>query len=351
VATPRLSVIVPAHNAADVLPHCLAALRSSVLDAAWELIVVNDSSTDGTSALAAAGADRVVDLGGGPYGPAGARNRGSEVARGDVLAFIDADITVHATTLRELLATLDEAPAVDAVFGAYDTNPPARGLVSRYRNLLHHYVHAQNAGPADTFWAGCGAIRRTAFVRAGGFDDDRYRTPQIEDIDLGYRLRALGCSIVLRPEIQVTHLKRWTLGSMIRGDLFNRGVPWMHLLLSRSAPRGGSLNIQRREKFLTAAAGLAALCVIAAAVTGQATWLAAAAVLTLAIVIANARLFRWFAGLHGWMFGAGTIPLHLLYYMINAAAVAIALVQQLSGTARVSRDERGVGTTIQRQIV
>ncbi len=102
-------------------------------------------------------------------------------------------------------------PDVSAVFGAYDTQPEAPQLVSQYRNLLHHFVHSQSAGEAETFWGGCGAIRREVFLEAGRYDEWSYPRPQIEDVELGHRVRALGHRILLRPEIQCTHLKRWTL--------------------------------------------------------------------------------------------------------------------------------------------
>ena len=68
-------------------------------------------------------------------------------------------------------------PDVSAVFGSYDASPPARGIVSEYRNLLHHYVHQTSGGLATTFWAGLGAVRREAFVAVDGFDDWRFRSP------------------------------------------------------------------------------------------------------------------------------------------------------------------------------
>ena len=49
---------------------------------------------------------------------------------------------------------------VETLFGSYDDDPPAPGLVSRYKNLLHHHVHQNGRPDASTFWAGCGAIRR-----------------------------------------------------------------------------------------------------------------------------------------------------------------------------------------------
>jgi len=119
------------------------------------------------------------------------------------------------------------------VFGSYDDAPEARGLLSEYRNLLHRYVHLRGAGEAETFWAGCGAIRRDAFEAVGGFDTARFPRPQIEDIELGYRLRERGGRIRLDPSIQGTHLKRWSLWPMFRTDFRDRGVPWMRLLMER----------------------------------------------------------------------------------------------------------------------
>jgi hypothetical protein len=72
--------------------------------------------------------------------------------------------------------------------------------VSQYRNLLHHFVHSQSAGEAETFWGGCGAIRRDVFIEAGRYDEWSYPRPQIEDVELGHRVRSLGHRIILRPD-------------------------------------------------------------------------------------------------------------------------------------------------------
>jgi hypothetical protein len=233
-AIPRLSVIMPAHEAAQLLPDTLAALAGSTLPRPdWELIVVDDGSTDQTSVIASHWADHVITLPAPARGPGGARNAGAAVARGAWLMFVDADVRVHADALQRVVDAVSADPGLDAIFGAYDAKPEARGLVSEYRNLLHRYTHCVGAGEAETFWAGCGAVRRDAFARIGGFDTVRFPRPQIEDIDLGYRLRDAGGRIVLDPTIEGTHLKRWTLRGMLRTDLLDRGIPWMRLLLER----------------------------------------------------------------------------------------------------------------------
>ena len=203
---PYLSVIVPAYQGAPVLPAVLEAIRASDLPRdQWELIVVDDASTDATAQVAARHADRVLSLPGRPHGPGHARNRGVEASRGTWVVFIDADVVVHSDTLRLIAAIARTEHEVDAIFGAYDDAPPAPQFISQYRNLLHRYTHQVGAGEAETFWAGCGAVRTRAFVAVGGFDEARYPRPQIEDIELGYRLRDQGGRILLRPEIQGTH--------------------------------------------------------------------------------------------------------------------------------------------------
>src|SRR5947207_2948868 len=238
----RLSVIVPVRNGEDVLARSLPALRASDFPAEqWELIVVDDASADGSAGTAAAYADVLLRL---PVrrGAAAARNRGAGQARAPVLVFVDADVCVHPDVLRRLAGLLESESGVAAVFGAYDAAPPAPGLVSQYRNLLHHYVHVQSPGDAETFWTGCGAIRREVFAELGGFDE---AMPQLEDVELGYRARAVGHRIVLRPEIQGAHLKRWTLGSMVLTDLFGRGLTWMRLHLREGGGgRPGTLNLR-----------------------------------------------------------------------------------------------------------
>ena len=97
-----------------------------------ELIVVDDASTDGSGDVARQCGARVVRLDGEPHGPAFARNRGAELASGDVLLFLDADVAVHLDTLALVEQRLVQQPDVAALFGSYDDAPPAQGLVTRY---------------------------------------------------------------------------------------------------------------------------------------------------------------------------------------------------------------------------
>jgi Glycosyltransferases involved in cell wall biogenesis len=231
-----ISVVVPAYNAASSIEDCLTALIANDLPREqWELIVVDDGSTDDTARIASALADRLVTIQGGARGPAFARNRGAELARSGMIAFVDADVSVHSDALRLMTEDLALGSPYAAVFGSYDDHPSDKSTISQYRNLLHHYVHNRYAGETATFWAGCGAMIKEAFDRAGRFDAVRYPRPQIEDIELGYRLGAGGAKILIDPRIQGTHHKQWRFLQMMRTDLLDRAIPWAKLLVSSPA--------------------------------------------------------------------------------------------------------------------
>jgi glycosyltransferase involved in cell wall biosynthesis len=322
---PSLSVVIPVHNGGRDFEHCLRRLRDS-LQAEDELIVVDDGSTDGSGALAESfGA--VVVRNPTAQGPASARNTGARAARFPLIFFLDADVAVHPETLGRVVARFESDPGLTALFGSYDDRPTAPGLVSQFRNLLHHYVHQQGnfaaeARPARTFWTGCGAIRRQAFLDFGGFDPQLYRRPAIEDIELGYRLTRAGCRIALVRNIQATHMKRWTLPGVVRTDIFQRGVPWS-LLMKRSHVAETDLNVRHDQKVSVVAAGLVSLALLGAP---WSPWLLAFVPAGLGLLVAlNADFYRFLVRRRGWGFTVGAVPLHYVYFCCCGVSVLIAL--------------------------
>jgi hypothetical protein len=237
-----------------------------------------------------------------------------------------------------MVETFDADQTVSAVFGAYDLTPSAPGLVSQYRNLLHRYVHERDAGSSVTFWTGCGAVRASVFASCGGFDEAAYANTSIEDIELGYRMSGLGHRILLRPEIQGTHLKQWTFRSMVATDLRARGIPWARLLLSRKVRPAATLNLRLPEQCATLAVGLACLALAVWLVTGERIWLAVAVVGVMAMLVLNAPLLSWFARHRGWWFAARAAPLRVVYYVLNGKSVIVALLlpaaEQRDGSSR-----------------
>ena len=213
-----ISIIVPVYNNPRDLRECLSALIGSSCSGS-EIIVVDDGSTDDTPSVAARMGVAVLRLAKNS-GPSAARTFGVRHARGDIIFFVDSDVVVMPGAIERVIKMFNDRPDVDAVFGSYDVQPRIKGVISQYRNLLHHFVHQKGNPDASTFWAGCGAIRRSAFEEIGGFDEKRF--PRcIEDIELGYRLRQAGHRIFLDKGLHGTHLNQGT--AKVNPGQFRRG--------------------------------------------------------------------------------------------------------------------------------
>jgi glycosyltransferase involved in cell wall biosynthesis len=157
----NISVVVLVFKSRELLSECLDALLAAS-QADVEIIVADDSSTDRTPLMAAAYRRVKVVRMDHNSGSAAARNRGAREAGGSILFFVDADVVVARDSV-EGSPHLRGHPDVAAGFDSNDARLPAKGIVSQYRNLLHHFVHQHGNREASTFWAGCGAMRRPVF--------------------------------------------------------------------------------------------------------------------------------------------------------------------------------------------
>ncbi|MGB9300635.1 MAG: glycosyltransferase [Anaerolineae bacterium] len=318
----NLSVVIPVHNGGENLRLCLEALAHSTR-LADEVIVVDDASTDGSSELAQKFGAHVLRLPGPPRGAALPRNRGAAIASGDLLVFLDADVAVHPDALERAERTMSEHEGIAALFGSYDAHPRAPGMVSRYKNLLHHYVHHHGQREASTFWTGFGAIRPSAFHSLGGFNESY---THLEDIELGTRLRRAGYRIWLCPDVQVTHLKRWTLGSLLRSDIFDRAIPWSRLVL-QSAHLPAVLNLDFRSRWSALAVWVAVVFLL---VAWWWPWAGAGALLCLVVVGAlNADLYRFFWRQGGVLFGVAAAGLHAFYLLYSSLVFVLVAGQTI----------------------
>jgi len=318
----KLSVIIPVHNGGDEFRLCLDALGASTR-CPDEVIVADDASTDGSGHLARQYGVQVVSLEGPSHGPAFARNRGAEKARGDILVFLDADVAIHSDALARMERYLTEHPEIAAVFGSYDAEPRAGSLVSRYKNLLHHYVHQHSLREASTFWGACGAIRCEAFATLGGFNEG-YARPKIEDIEFGVRLRRAGHRVWLCPDVQVTHLKHWTIASLLRTDIFDRAIPWTRLIL-QDTHLPSELNLTFKSRF----SAIAAWALLASLVLAfRWPWAVIGALLSVTVVVVlNADLYRSFQRQGGFWFATGAAGLHLLYLLYSSLVFVLVVAQ------------------------
>jgi GT2 family glycosyltransferase len=252
----------------------------------------------------------VVELEDAP-GVSSTRNAGAACDTAPFVAFLDSDVGPQRDFVSKAFAALASQPGAVAAFGSYDDSPAARGVISRYRNLLHHFTHQHANRDAQTFWAACGICDAEVFRSEGGYDE-RYALPSIEDIELGYRLRRAGHRIALDPTWQIKHLKKWTWRDLVFTDIGRRAIPWT-LLLLREGRLDNDLNIDTRSR-RSALLVVGALASLPAAFFSL--WFLSIPLACLgSAIFLNRRFYRFLAEKGGWAFAAGAIPLHLFYFL------------------------------------
>lgn len=216
----NVSVIVPAYNAQGTIGQTLKALAQQDYAEAYEVIVVDDGSTDQT-------VDIVRSFAGVKYfyqlnaGPAAARNRGAEVSQAQFLAFTDSDCVPHPDWLSSLMRGF-LCHDVAVVMGGYGIANPASTLAScvyqeiafRHKNLLTD--HPKVFGSYNF------CVKKSVFDQAGGFDT-RYRNASGEDNDLSYKIVSLGHQIYFERKALVDHYHPTQVKKYLK-EQFRHGV-------------------------------------------------------------------------------------------------------------------------------
>jgi len=317
-AVPEVSVIIPAHNAGSLLPSCLESVFSSE-GVAFEVILVNDASTDDTERIAREFSCRVISLKNNIMS-ANCRNLGAEHARGEILVFFDADQLMESGTLRAYVDRLKEYPEVDAIVGSLAPDTPMPGFFSKLKNFQHHFTHQTAEREGATLDSGRLAMRRRAFEEIGGFEP-AFSHASIEDIALGYRMLRQGRRIRFEPTIQVTHLKSYTLGEMIRSDIFHRAIPWTGLMLRERVFRN-DLNTRSSNVGSVILAWLIPPALIAGLIGWASGWWMAGAAIVL-IWFLNRSFLSGCRHQFGWWFATrAALFLPLMYFYHGVGLVA-----------------------------
>jgi GT2 family glycosyltransferase len=203
-------VVVPARDASRALPRLLASLEGQTLAReSFEVVVVDNASTDDTAGVAARAGARVVREG--QPSRSRARNAGVAAAGADRIAFVDAECEADPGWLSALVGCLDGSPLVA---GPVRLGLPERpGLLERFDALwrFHQREHVERDGWAASANLG---IRRDAFEAIGGFDP-AYRHIG-EDVDLCLRAGAAGFQIAFCADAWVTHPAEGSFGALLR---------------------------------------------------------------------------------------------------------------------------------------
>ncbi|MBZ0258545.1 glycosyltransferase, partial [bacterium] len=208
------SIIIPVYNGTKTLPDTLnSVMRMEGAD--YEVIVVDDASTDNTVEVAAHAGACVVALETNS-GPATARNRGAQEAKYDKIVFTDSDVLVSKNLLQQLENHFQQSGA-DCVQGIFSEVCPFANFCSQYKNLYNRYVLSQLPGWIDTTYTSLTAVKTNAFLQCGGFDEN-IRGASVEDRTLGRNLKRSGFKIWLARDIEVLHNKKLTF----KGFLLNQ---------------------------------------------------------------------------------------------------------------------------------
>lgn len=189
-----ISVVVPAWNAARLLPRLLHALRAQTVE--YELVLVDAGSTDDTARVAAASGARVVAAR--QRNRSLARNRGVAAAGGDLLAFTDADCEPAPHWLEALVKCLESSPLASGPVRIVTRPQPS--MAERF-DVLWRYQQERYAAAGLGTSANLG-IRRDAFRAVGGYDPRHHHG---EDTDLCLRSADAGFALAWCPRAEVTH--------------------------------------------------------------------------------------------------------------------------------------------------
>src|SRR5271157_662571 len=212
---PIISVIIPAKNASDTLPAGLNALKSQnglSFCKDYEVIVVDDGSTDHTAELARSMGAIVISQSN--AGPAAARNAGAKKSCGDLLLFTDADCIPDCNWIAEMIQPFVD-PKVMGAKGVYRTKE--KGLVARFVQSEYAYKYATMERKTaldfvDTYSA---AYRREVFLENGGFDES-FPVPSVEDQEFSFRLAGKGYKLAFQPDAVVFHAHDRNLAEYMR---------------------------------------------------------------------------------------------------------------------------------------
>ncbi len=241
--SPLVSVIIPVKNGAATIEACIRSIKRSYYKNI-EIIVVDDHSADDTGSIARRLAVAVLSVESGT-GANNARNFGARHAKGDLLVFIDSDIVIGRETILSIVETLEDE-RLDAVVGIYTAKHRHETFVSQYKNLWVRYSYMKSTPAIDWVFGAISGIKRPAFEKIGGFNVDLMAHHGHDDIELGKRFAQSNLAIVLNMDIEVEHLKSYSLWSFIKNE-FHRSSGFAELAMrfgeTTKSVKSGFVNV------------------------------------------------------------------------------------------------------------
>jgi glycosyltransferase involved in cell wall biosynthesis len=312
-----ISIVIPTHNGAATIGRCLAAALASDYPR-FEVVVVDDGSTDGSAAIIEAFPVKLLRTAA-RGGVSRARNAGAAASSGELLFFIDADCLLPPDALS--VAHASYGAGGDRILGGtYTPRPYDADFFSWFQSVFVHHFETKRA-PPDYVAAHAMVIDAGLFRRSGGFAEGSFIgfAASVEDVELSHRLRRAGCELVMDPRLRVQHIFRFSLRRSLRNAV-TKASYWTTYSLANRDVLADSGTASRELKTNVVAGALQALLAGSSLVAGSAWPL----VLALSLLVVNLHVNRrlvvaWYAA-RGLPFAA----LALLYYTtLYASAVGI----------------------------
>ncbi|MCC6794961.1 MAG: glycosyltransferase [Candidatus Hydrogenedentes bacterium] len=226
----KVSIVIPAHNAAATLGECLAAATNQTY-ADREVIVIDDGSADNSVEIARKFPVTLIQQP--KRGPAAARNAGARVASGDIVAFTDSDCIPHKDWIAQLVENFgDGVGAVGGTYGIANTG-------SVLARIIHNEIRSRHAGfgyEVDFLGSYNLAVKRDVFNALNGFDED-FKAASGEDNDLSYRIHDAGYALHYTPAAVVDHYHPERLAPYLRSQM--RHGFWRMKLYAKHPRRSG----------------------------------------------------------------------------------------------------------------
>ena len=225
----HISVIIPVRDGIDTLRRCLASLKQSNFPR-FEVIVVDDCSNEDCSEVVRSYGFKAIRLNE-PSGSWQARNKGAELAIGDIFVFIDCDMVIQPDALHRIHHQFSKNHYA-AISGICGFKANTRKLATRYKNLWMYHSYINSPENFDWFISGIGAVKREVFFEVKGFDTTFQTKTGGGDLEFGRRLKESGQKILLDKGLQGEHLKPYTLWGLLRND-YNRSKGWFRLVVGK----------------------------------------------------------------------------------------------------------------------
>jgi len=224
-----ISIIIPTCNSEKTIKKLLDSIFNSSISDEWEVLVVDDASSDCTVKIVSEYPVRLIKKEANT-GSACSRNLGVKQARGDIIIFFDSDVILQNDTLKKLIEKYRSLSG--ALIGIYSKQPANKCFVSQFKGYLdYHHWQTAKSNIVTSFEPRCSIIQKSIFQEVGGFNE-KIKGAGVEDFDFGYKLMENNLSIHVRKDIQVYHHFPDKISTLC-SNFFLRGSGWFELFLNR----------------------------------------------------------------------------------------------------------------------